>query len=135
MDRYGGGRSILLGGPECGMALLHNHLVQQRIDQRGLLFWLHGIDQIVWKSFIRLLPLAITDGEGAGGVRRYRRPPAVSGWMTGILETFQRSLIEATSYLTIAMASVGQRTMHSPQRMHFSSSMIISAPASHRPAA
>src|SRR5579875_104969 len=47
---------------------------------------------------------------------------------TGIFDTVQRSLGLATSNCTIEMASVGQRTIHSPQRMHFSSSMIISAP-------
>src|SRR6266576_4263103 len=46
----------------------------------------------------------------------------------GIFETAQRSLGLATSNCTIEIASVGQRTMHRPQRIHFSSSIIISAP-------
>src|SRR5260370_33972814 len=46
----------------------------------------------------------------------------------GIFETVQRSLGLATSNCTIEMASFGQRTMHRPQRIHFSSSIIISAP-------
>src|SRR4249920_17056 len=46
----------------------------------------------------------------------------------GILETDQRSFGLDTSNCTIEMASVGQRTIHRPQRIHFSSSMIISAP-------
>src|SRR5215469_8282177 len=46
----------------------------------------------------------------------------------GIFETVQRSLGLATSNCTIVMASVGQRTMHRPQRIHFSSSIIMSAP-------
>src|SRR5947209_12075651 len=50
------------------------------------------------------------------------------GLSIGILETLQRSLGLDTSNCTIVMASVGQRTIQRPQRMHFSSSMIISAP-------
>src|SRR5947209_18122132 len=48
--------------------------------------------------------------------------------MTGIFDTVQRSLGLATSNWTIEIASVGQRTTHRPQRIHFSSSMIMSAP-------
>src|SRR5579859_2382483 len=47
---------------------------------------------------------------------------------TGIFDTLQRELGLETSNCTIEMASVGQRTTHRPQRMHFSSSMIMSAP-------
>src|SRR5436853_6777447 len=46
----------------------------------------------------------------------------------GIFETAQRALGLETSNWTIEIASVGQRTMHRPQRIHFSSSMIMSAP-------
>src|SRR5581483_7290764 len=46
----------------------------------------------------------------------------------GILETDQRSFGLETSNCTMEIASVGQRTMQRPQRIHFSSSMIISAP-------
>src|SRR5690242_2734453 len=46
----------------------------------------------------------------------------------GIFETLQRALGLETSNCTIEIASVGQRTMHRPQRIHFSSSMIMSAP-------
>lgn len=48
--------------------------------------------------------------------------------MTGIFETVQRSFGLATSNWTMEIASVGQRTTHKPQRIHFSSSMIMSAP-------
>src|SRR5215472_12485867 len=47
---------------------------------------------------------------------------------TGIFDTLQREFGLETSNWTIEIASVGQRTTHRPQRMHFSSSMIISAP-------
>src|SRR5215472_15354760 len=47
---------------------------------------------------------------------------------TGIFETVQRSLGLATSNCTMEIASVGHRTIQRPQRIHFSSSMIISAP-------
>ena len=49
----------------------------------------------------------------------------------GIFETVQRSLGLATSNCTIEIASVGQRTIHRPHRIHFSSSIIISAPPRH----
>src|SRR5947209_16088864 len=53
------------------------------------------------------------------------------GLSIGIFETLQRSLGLDTSNCTIEMASVGQRTIHRPQRIHFSSSIIMSAPPLH----
>lgn len=47
---------------------------------------------------------------------------------TGIFETVHLSLGLATWNWTMEIASVGQRTTHRPQRIHFSSSIIMSAP-------